>query len=219
MSIEAEIPRGGASLRRLPLQARSREKVQRILDAAAVLLIEIGYNAAVESPALLIARAEVTQGTFYTYFPNCEAAMEMLSLKQLDRAVAIVDDVAGAPHASWEDASDALLDAFAGFYADPVVRELWLNHHLTERALVLEDEANDYISGRTAELVERLSGGALRGDARRSRVATDIGDQLLRLAFRGDPAGDPALIEEARVAIRCYIASWDRPVGATGPGS
>jgi AcrR family transcriptional regulator len=54
--------------RKLPAQPRSRETVQRILEATARVLIADGYDAA--STNRIAAEAGVSPGSVYQYFPN-----------------------------------------------------------------------------------------------------------------------------------------------------
>ena len=68
-------------LRRSPTRKQSQAKVHRILDAAESLLIEVGYEQAVSNPSLLIERADVTGGSFYTYFANPANVMQALALR------------------------------------------------------------------------------------------------------------------------------------------
>lgn len=56
------------TLRRLPQQARSRERVNLILDAAAQIFEEVGYEAA--STELIAARAQTSIGSLYRFFPD-----------------------------------------------------------------------------------------------------------------------------------------------------
>ncbi|MEK7794319.1 MAG: helix-turn-helix domain-containing protein [Candidatus Hydrogenedentota bacterium] len=54
--------------RRLPTQDRGRERVDRILDAAARLLVEQGYEAVKTNH--IAKRAGVSVGSIYQFFPN-----------------------------------------------------------------------------------------------------------------------------------------------------
>lgn len=56
------------TLRRIPQQARSRERVNLILDAAAQVFEEVGYEAA--STELIAACAQTSIGSLYRFFPD-----------------------------------------------------------------------------------------------------------------------------------------------------
>jgi AcrR family transcriptional regulator len=61
-------PPPAESLRRLPQQARSRQRFSQILDAAAQVFEEVGYEAA--STELIAARAQTSIGSLYRFFPD-----------------------------------------------------------------------------------------------------------------------------------------------------
>jgi AcrR family transcriptional regulator len=64
------------TLRRTPLQDRSRQTVGRILDAAARVLKERGYDGA--STNRIAAAAGISPGSLYQYFPNKDAILAAL---------------------------------------------------------------------------------------------------------------------------------------------
>jgi AcrR family transcriptional regulator len=59
--------------RKIPRQARSLVTVEVILDAAALLLVEEGYEQATTSR--IAERAGVSIGSLYQYFPNRESVI------------------------------------------------------------------------------------------------------------------------------------------------
>jgi AcrR family transcriptional regulator len=62
--------------RKLPVQQRSRANVERILEAAAVLLDEKGYDHL--TTASIASQAGCSIGSIYQYFPNKHAIMTSL---------------------------------------------------------------------------------------------------------------------------------------------
>ncbi len=60
--------------------------------------------------------------------------IETLSLRQIGLVRAIINRVAERSYGSWEETSDAVIDAYTAlFWPDAAVRELWLNAHLPLR--------------------------------------------------------------------------------------
>ena len=57
-----------SSPRRAPQQERGERRVAQLLDAAASLLAEVGYDAATMTE--IADRAKASIGTVYQYFPN-----------------------------------------------------------------------------------------------------------------------------------------------------
>lgn len=64
------------SLRRIPRQERGEQRITRILDAAARVFDEVGYEAA--TTTIIAARAETAIGSLYQFFPNKEAIVQGL---------------------------------------------------------------------------------------------------------------------------------------------
>ena len=66
-------------LRRVPRQERGRERVDKILDAAAVVIAEIGADAVTTNA--IAACAHTSVGSLYQFFPNKEAIVEALAAR------------------------------------------------------------------------------------------------------------------------------------------
>jgi AcrR family transcriptional regulator len=63
-------------MRRKPQQTRSQQRVDHLLDTAATVFEEVGYEAATTNA--IAARASVPIGSLYQFFPNKESIMEAL---------------------------------------------------------------------------------------------------------------------------------------------
>jgi AcrR family transcriptional regulator len=194
-------------LRRVPRQQRGRDKVARILDAAEELLIEIGYDRVVASPALLIARAHVSGGSFYTYFASPEGAMEALALRFMEEVKVTADALAGGIHVDWQDAASTFFDTFVGFYEQAAVRELWLEGHLSRVGRQADDDTNAHLGRCLEAMLVAATEPIGTFDAIRYRVAIEIYDYLMRLAFRADGQARRQLLREAKHAFLVYLGS------------
>ncbi len=62
--------------RRAPAQARGHQRVRALLDATALLLEEVGYDAL--TTKAIAKRANTSIGSFYQFFPNRDAAVAAL---------------------------------------------------------------------------------------------------------------------------------------------
>jgi AcrR family transcriptional regulator len=76
-------------LRRQPQQKRSQERVERILDAAAIVFDEVGYEAATTHD--IAARANTAVGSLYQFFPDKLAVFNALELRHVERVYVIWD--------------------------------------------------------------------------------------------------------------------------------
>jgi AcrR family transcriptional regulator len=66
-------------LRRVPRQERGRERVEKILNAAAVVIAEIGVDTMTTNA--IASRADTSVGSLYQFFPNKEAIVEALAAR------------------------------------------------------------------------------------------------------------------------------------------
>ncbi|WP_030833276.1 TetR/AcrR family transcriptional regulator [Streptomyces hygroscopicus] len=217
-------------LRRHPVQRRSAERLGRILDACAELLDEMSYEEL--STRAVAERANVPIGSVYRFFSNKRAMAEALAHRNLDeyatritRRLAVMDsgpDGGGG----WREAMDVVVDEYLamkrgapGFalieFGHPVPstgRPEQPNHLVADRLRVLL--ADRLGSGRTGGGGSGGTGGSGtgggEGDEERLRVAfllaVEAADALLRLAFRMDPEGDPAIVAETKELLRAYLA-------------
>lgn len=82
---KSDPPEGRAEPRE-PVQARSKEKVERILDAAEALILGAGPDFTLQMRAIAKG-ADVSQGTLYDYFPTTRALVEALEVRAWTRFV------------------------------------------------------------------------------------------------------------------------------------
>ncbi|WP_405940314.1 TetR family transcriptional regulator [Streptomyces sp. NBC_00726] len=193
------------NLRRAPVQQRSAERLARILDACAGLLDEIGYEQL--STRAVAQRAGVPIGSVYRFFSNKRALADALARRNLDSyAERITARLTAIETADWRGAIDAVLDEY-----------LAMKRTVPGFALVdfgapapdedPADDANQRVASRlTGLLAEHLGREADADLLRAILVCVEAADALLKLAFRGDPSGDDALVTETRELIHAYLA-------------
>jgi AcrR family transcriptional regulator len=79
MTVNSSKPSG---MRRQPRQARSKERVNQILDVAEGMFISEGYDATTTNA--IAARAKVPIGSLYQFFPDKAAIVEALTMRYMD---------------------------------------------------------------------------------------------------------------------------------------
>src|SRR5262245_59304930 len=97
--------------RRVPSQDRSKKRALRILDAAASIFAETGYETATTEA---IAKAAGTSiGSVYQFFPNKHAIFDAIARRHLERARALFDQLVGprALDLPWEELLERAIDA------------------------------------------------------------------------------------------------------------
>ena len=98
-------------LRRVPVQGRSLARVQRMLDACAELVDEVGYDGL--TTTLLAERAGVAIGSVYQFFPDKRAIVQALTMRNLEAYVERLSArIADGALDKWWDAVDAAIDEY-----------------------------------------------------------------------------------------------------------
>ncbi|WP_328404157.1 TetR/AcrR family transcriptional regulator [Streptomyces sp. NBC_00390] len=213
-----ESPRAGRdpdqpvrSRRRQPVQARSRETVERILDAAAVLLEDGGVEAV--TTRAIAERAGITAPSLYRFFADREQILDALMEQHLERLRAsLSEDEAGWSPASLAELVGRELDSFVAYFqAHPNAARLWLDGRVspTVRAEVLRSQRL------TAERLHDLAVAAGLADPQTDPLvfvmAVELGDRILDLAFRERRDPDPDVIRHGRIALAAYLEAALRP--------
>lgn len=198
------------TLRRTPVQERSAARVQRMLDAAAALLDEVGYEATTTS--LIAARAGVSVGSLYQFFPDRQAVLRALALRSFDRfSQLLADRVAGSELQSWQDVVGAVVDVYVSFSrTEPAAKVLSFGGPVDRHMLDPGDDNNAVVAAALGDVLRSVRPELVHDDqlSLALRVAVEAGDRVLDLAFRRTPEGDPAVVEQAKVLLVAYLAGY-----------
>ena len=194
-------------LRKLPTQARSRERVADILKATGALLGEVGYDGL--STNLIAERAKVPVGSIYQFFETKDDIVAALVEQFQDRILRLANeklDAAGAARdrrafiarlvegiAGIQAETSAFICVFSGSPAHPrfngLAREL-------RRTLI------DHLDRVFAEAFPKLS----KDDRRRMLAAwSDITGALAANLDRSRPAERVRLLEELKLILGAYL--------------
>jgi AcrR family transcriptional regulator len=192
----------------VPTQARSRERLRRVLDAADDVLANEGAGAFTTNR--IAQAAGIPVGSVYRYFPDKEAIVEALALlywsdfEDLVAAAAEIDERDPLP-----DPGAVVIDALAaGFRARPGFLALWYGGLRTEKVRNVTRPTRTAIA-RSMERILATHWPAAPALARATtaRMAVLAGDGLLREAFRVDQAGDTGLLAESKLMLDAYITA------------
>ena len=194
-------------LRRIPQQARSRARVERVLVAAGQVLTQEG--AAGLTTTRVADAAGISVGSLYQYFPDKESIVEALALRYWSELTELVAAVAEADERDpLADPVGAVLDALVGgFRARPDFLALWYGGLRSEQVRDATRPVRSEMGrslGRVLAVHWPDAPTGLRATVARMLVL--IGDGLLREAFRLDPRGDATVLEEGRHALDAYLA-------------
>ena len=192
-------------LRNVPAQARSRDRLERVLDAARRVLADEG--AAALTTTRVADAAGISVGSLYHYFPDKEEIAVALALAYWSdfqgRVARVAELDADEP---LDDPVGAVIDAVGeGFRAEPGFRALWYGGLRTEHVR----DATRPGRAQFAVSIERML-ATHWPDAKpelygvTARMIVLIADGLLREAFRVDDSGDEALLAETKTVLRAY---------------
>lgn len=203
------LPAGATLLRNEPVQARSTARLTALLDAAAAVIGEIGYERL--TTAMVAERAGASIGTVYRYFPDRIAVLQSLSARNLNEFSSRGLSAASDPSiASWTAAVEAAVEGIAAFFREePGFRSLRFGDVLDVRPRADAASGNGTVAGLLAAILsERFE---LSDDAElrfRVEVAIELVDTLLARAFAFGSAGDEKFVAEARKVAVDYLAGY-----------
>jgi AcrR family transcriptional regulator len=197
-----------AALRNPPVQARSRDRLQRVLDAAERVLSDEGAEAL--TTTRVAEAAGVPVGSVYRFFADKDAIVEALALRywaEFGEIVAALTE--GLESEPAKDPAAVIIDALAdAFRATPGFRALWFGGLRSERLRDVTRPGRAEFTGHLERMLAASrpsSDPALRESTARTLVL--VGDGLLREAFRLEPSGDRALLVETKIALNAYLGA------------
>src|SRR2546430_15068282 len=79
------------TMRRLPQQVRGEQRIAAILQAAAQVFYEVGFDAA--TTGMIAQRAQTAIGSLYDFFPNKEAIAQGLSEQFCEELRALAEGI------------------------------------------------------------------------------------------------------------------------------
>lgn len=193
-------------LRRVPVQGRSVARVQRMLDACAGLIDEVGYEGL--TTTLVAERAGVAIGSVYQFFPDKRAIVQALTVRNLEAYLErLATRLTEGEFTHWWDGVDAGIDEYIALHRSvPGFRTLHFGDVVDVHLLDPERDNNAVIADELARLLS--DNFSLPATARLTfalTIAVEAGDALIKLAFRRDPDGDDTVLAEAKDLIREYL--------------
>lgn len=203
-------PASSSTPRRHPVQERSAARVQRMLDAAAALLDEVGYEATTTS--LIAARAGVSVGSLYQFFPDRRAVLKALALRSFSRFSAVLSErMAVSPLRRWQDAVGVVVDVYVEFSrSEPAAQVLSFGGPVDRHMLDPDDDNNAVVADALGDVLRTVLPDLRVDDRLRLalRIAVEAGDGVLDLAFRRSPDGEHDIVEQAKQLLIAYLADY-----------
>jgi AcrR family transcriptional regulator len=206
----------------VPTQARSRQRVEAILDAAEALVVQQGVEAL--TTRAIAEHAGVPVASLYQYFGDKEAVLLALA----GRDTAEMDDQVASDLAALEELGElgelsvaavvrTAMEAFVAVYRRrPAFVEIYLRGR-GNAAVARFGRAHNI---RIAEALRdfALERGLCRDDlsSAAAELAVEVGDRVFQLAYEHDADGDPTLVEEGVLMMTAYLERYATAAGLEG---
>jgi AcrR family transcriptional regulator len=202
--------------RRIPVQRRSRERVERVLHAAEQLVVGDGLEAL--STRAVAERAQIPIATLYQYFADREAIVRAL----IERHISSMDDRIAAALARIDSYSvrSIVETTVAAYRADyrrrPSYVVLWFQGRVSaDIAQFIRDRDE-----RLADAFHRFATaiGLLRPDTDPLviRLCFEVADRFLEVAYRHELDGNDQVVREGTEMIVSHLERYATPAGVDG---
>ncbi len=213
--------RAGLRWVRPPQQARSQETLDRILDAAEVLVTEKGFA---DTPvAEVVRRAGSSVGAFYARFRDKDALLHALYERYFEQALATADTALDP--ARWEGACiREILSAVVGFLVEiyreqcGLIRAFVIRDHLDPEFQARRERLSHHVNSRLSALLLARSDEIAHPDPERAtafgltRVFSTLESVMLfgEMRFGALSLSDDALASELTYACLAYLGAHQR---------
>ncbi len=195
------------SVRTEPTQRRSTQRLDALLDAAAEIVDETGFERLTTQMVAERAGRVDRHGVPLLPRPRRGAARAPRALHPPVPGALSPTTCERSELATWWDVVDVALDALTALYRD----EPGFTVVHAGRRETADGDVEPEFAHRMAKLIEAefdLSGDEVDAAELRFRlgVAIELGDALISRAFERDPAGDERYLAEAKRLVHDYLA-------------
>jgi AcrR family transcriptional regulator len=205
-----------ATKRRIPVQRRSRARVERILRVAEQIVIRDGLDAL--STRAVAARAKLPVASLYQYFADREAIIAAL----IERHVLAMDEQLASALGELETFSARTLvrttvEAYvAGYRERPSYVLLWFQGRVSHDIDVFVRTRNRDLAARYHAFA--IAAGIVRADTDPLviQLVAEMIDSFLGVAYRDDIRGDERVVVEGIEMIVSYVERYATPQGIAG---
>lgn len=197
------------SARRKPKQARSQQRVDHLIDTAAALFAEKGYDAVTTNA--IAERAGMSIGSLYQFFPNKEALLDGLAERYVDDMRGQMRQIFSEEMAALPltQVIDTLIDELAAFDISHAGFEvIFLSNSLSLQASSAVNDMHREMVGAVDNMIAARF-PALNPQRRRVAAMVGVGivKGLMPLAQPPDNLPAPQVLAEVKATILAYMRS------------
>ena len=195
------------TFRRQPKQKRSQERVEQILDAAAIVFDEVGFEAA--TTHAIASKANTAVGSLYQFFPDKLAIFNALELRHVERV-----------YVMWEKLSrpEIIQLPFTNFIHTLVTQGEQLFEHPTSRIVFIQFFTSPTIFKNidvsfTEEVIQFMAklfqtrNPKLTNERSEilAQICVNASNTLILLALRSNETHGKEIIAEIEALMRAYL--------------
>ncbi len=194
-------------LRRTPKQARGRQRVERILQAAAEVFAEVGYEAATTHG--IAERAGTAVGSLYQFFPDKRALFKALEQQHIERVHAAWSRLDTIPlqDLSFQDFMQQLFTTYAEIFDHATSRVVFVLFYTSRQLFQSIDEGFTADAIRfTARLFRRRNPGLAEEEAHLlAEVSVHAGNALVLQALQSNEEHRAQLFNQLPQLLGAYL--------------
>lgn len=194
--------------RKKPTQARSQARLARVLEAAAELFAEHGYDAT--TMEAIASRSESSIGSVYRFFKNKHEVFVEVASGLMEREELLIAELLqrSATMSGWPEMIDAVIDAYVTLQdEDPAWRGVWMNVQLGGDVAQAGDEASAGIVEQVTQVMVFFA-PSLPEERRRviARTLFELVSAMLLMSARHEESVRRALLAEIKRVVKLYVA-------------
>ncbi|MBE9007713.1 TetR family transcriptional regulator [Fortiea sp. LEGE XX443] len=197
-------------MRRQPKQKRSQQRVEKILQAAAEVFAEVGYEAA--TTHIIAAKADTAIGSLYQFFPDKLAIFHALEALHMERVTAINAEILQSLNKqhSLAEFIDGMVDTYARYFQDPMSRVVYMQYFVAPELFELfNDKFNEQLVQQLAAFFRKWNPDlAVEKSELLAETVHRTYNALLLNALKQDENKRQALYAELKALLVAYLTSY-----------
>lgn len=194
-------------MRRQPKQKRSQERVNRILDAAAEVFLEVGFDVATTHD--IAARADTAVGSLYQFFPDKLAIFHALELRHIEQGRILGSQMFASEMAQLplEEFINQMVDKCLKFFDSPAPKVMFIQYFTNPTIFKSIDESftQEFVKGLANVLFLRNPSLTAQKCHLIADVCTQSGNALLLVGLRSDETYRQQIVCEIKELFTAYL--------------
>jgi AcrR family transcriptional regulator len=200
-------------------QVRGQRRIELLLDVAAQVFAEVGFEAATTNA--IAARAGISPGSLYQFFANKDAIAEALTKRFAER-LRETQAIFGPEieYLPLDELIDHVIDPLVAFHiSHPGFQAVFSGSIVSPRlAAATQDFLHAVVRRTETVFAVRAPHLSRERRARCARVSVELVRSLLPLVVASDPAERDAIVAELKLVQRGYLAPIFE-AGSDGPNA